>query len=232
MLRIKDENDLRKHGPQIDPCDPTQAISIHQEDPPAVMSDVAPQDNDATSDSASFTRETSTDAISTWDDPTLLAGIQKECEEIRDLDSCYPVQYHQLGALCIEARKRFGDDNLRQILRREGIDSTKGWRAEQIAKFYTLDQVMEFPSLRAILKTLPPKQPRHPKTDPQQRADEPTATTVQTQPPAANDDDIMESFIRLGIKIKDIYGDEALDQALEQIRSHAPEAFDEVFVEI
>jgi len=121
---------------------------------------------------------------------------------------------------------------LQQILRREGIDSTKGWRAEQIAKFYTLDQVMEFPSLRAILKTLPPKQPRHPKTDPQQRADEPTATTVQTQPPAANDDDIMESFIRLGIKIKDIYGDEALDQALEQIRSHAPEAFDEVFVEI
>jgi hypothetical protein len=183
------------------------------------------------SEDTSFTRETSADAISAWDDPTLLAGIQQECADIRGLDACYPAQYHRLGMLCVEARKRFGDDQLRQILRREGIDSTKAWRAEQIAKLYTPQQATTFPSLRAILKTLPARQPRRPKTNPQSHTDQSTAPTVQTRPSVA-DADILESFVQLGIKIRDIYGDEALDRALEQIRQPVSETFEKMFVEI
>jgi hypothetical protein len=47
-----------------------------------------------------------------------------------------------------------------QVLREEGVDSTRAWRAEQIARLYTLEQAKQFSSLRAILKTLPSKQPR------------------------------------------------------------------------
>ena len=117
-----------------------------------------------------FTRESSSGAvgdISAWDDQAVLAGIEKECEELRAIDFNYPRQYHRLGTFIIEARKRFGDEAVKQDLRQEGIDSTRAWRAEQIAKSYTFDQAVAFPSLRAILKTLPPKRPR--KTEPNKR---------------------------------------------------------------
>ena len=61
------------------------------------------------------------------------------------LDSNYPGRYHRLGTLIIEGRNRFGDENVKQSLRQEGIDSTRAWRAEQIANLYTYDQAVAFP---------------------------------------------------------------------------------------
>jgi hypothetical protein len=48
----------------------------------------------------------------------------------------------------------------------------------------------------------------------------------------ADDETILDRFIRLGIEVRELLGDEALDKALEQIRAHVPETFEDVFVEI
>lgn len=54
------------------------------------------------------------------------------------------------------------------------------------------------------------------------------------QPPllAANDEKLVEKFIRLGIEVRELLGDEALDYAVKQIKSHVPETFDEAFAEV
>ena len=110
-----------------------------------------------------FARETlpdQTEDPSALDDQAVTAGIRAACAALREIEVHFPGWYHRLGTFILECRKRFGDENLAKILREEEIDSTRAWRAEQIATLYTYAQSMNFPSLRAILRTLPPKQPR------------------------------------------------------------------------
>jgi hypothetical protein len=111
----------------------------------------------------SFARETLADQtieLSNWDDKAIIAGIRAECAALRELDTHFPGRYHRLGVYLIETRKRLGDDAVIQILREEDIDRIRVWRAEQIAQLYTYEQATEFPSLRAILKTLYKKKRR------------------------------------------------------------------------
>lgn len=125
----------------------------------------------------SFARETSAGAVrnvADWDDQAVLAGMKAECGEIRALDANYPGRYHRLGTFILESTKRFGGDAVRQTLRDEGINSTKAYWANEIALLYTYEQATEFASIRAIVRTLPPKQPRKAKWtagDPQVTAD-------------------------------------------------------------
>ena len=124
---------------------------------------------------------------------------------------------------------------MRQDLRQEKIDSTRVWRAEQIATRYTYEQAAAFPSLRAILRTLPCKQPRA-KKGPEVGKATPTVPS-QERPPeplsAANDEaTIVERFIKLGIAVRDLLGDEAFDNAVEQIKSHVSETFEDTFMEV
>jgi hypothetical protein len=206
----------------------------HQE----TISDIPPDATDQQPDVESFTRETSSGEvgdISVRDDQAVLAGVKKECEEIRALDSNYPAQYHRLGTFIIEACKRFGDENVKQSLRQEGIDNTRAWRAEQIAKLYTYDQAVEFPSLRAILTTLPAKQPRNPKAKLKGGGDH---QATEPQKPhhipqeVVSEETIVARFIRIGIEVRELFGDEEFDQAIEQIRNHTSETFEQVFVEV
>ena len=148
-------------------------------------------------------------------------------------DVHYPARYHRLGTYIIESTKRFGKDRVKQFLYQERIDSTRAWRAEQIATLYSYDQAAAFPSLRAILKTLPPKQPREPKIKANGGGDHQDAAPQKpVSLPAANDESILDTFIQTGIRIRELLGDEALDDALEQIRAYVPETFEEVFLEV
>ena len=124
-----------------------------------------PAEADSTGGGPSFTRETSSGVgdISAWDDLALLAGMKKECIELHALEAQFPGRYHRLGTFIVESRRRFGDDRVKHDLRQEGIGDTRAWRAEQIATLYTYEQAVAFPSLRAVLKTLPAKQPREKK---------------------------------------------------------------------
>jgi ABC-type enterochelin transport system substrate-binding protein len=175
--------------------------------------------------------------ISSWDDQAVAAGMQSECAEMRALDSHFPARYHRLGTFINESTKRFGKENVKQVLRQEEIDNTKAWRAEQIATLYTFDQAVAFPSLRAILKTLPAKQPRKPKPkavltggDDHQGGTPQEPTQVFSV--AVTEETILDRFIQLGIKVRELLGDEALDQAVERIKSHVPETLEEVFAEV
>ena len=205
-------------------------------------SESAPKKEMATTETASshaadnFTRDIPSGMvgdISTWDDQAVLAGIKKECEELRAIDSNYPGKYHRLGTFIIEARKRFGNDTVKQDLRQEGIDSTRAWRAEQIASFYSFEQAVDFPSLRAILKTLPKRPPQKPKPekDVTGGGDHP-ATAPHEPPPAANDENILDRFVQLGIRVRELFGDDGVDQAVAQIKAHVPETFEGAFEEV
>ena len=187
----------------------------------------------------SFARETlvAIGDISGWDDTSLLTGIQKECEAIRGLDSNYPARYHRLGTFRIEGRKRFGDEHVTQVLRQEGIDGTMAWCAEQIATLYTFEQAAAFPSLRAILATLPVKQPRKPKPKAGPAGDGGNQGAVLHEPhqgplPVATEETITDRFVRLGIELRESLGDEAFHQAVERIKTHVPETFEDAFEEV
>ena len=119
-------------------------------------------------------------------------------------------------------------------MRQEGIDGTRAWRAEQIAALYTYEQAVAFPSLRAILATLPSKQPRKKKTEAEPTGGGNEADTQERPeaPSAANDENIVDNFIRLGIEVKGLFGDEAFDEAVEQIKTHAPVSFERAFMEV
>lgn len=195
-------------------------------------SSVAPQSTE------SFARETSFGAlgdVSRWDDQAFLVGMKGECAQFRALDGNYPGRYHRLGVFNIEARKRFGEEELRQFLRQEGIDSTRAWRAEQIATLYTFDQAVAFPSLRAILKTLPARQPRGKKRQPNRtgRGDsQPDSAQQSLRAQADATETVLDRFIRLGIEVRETLGDAAFDKAVQQIRAHVAETFEEAFVEV
>ena len=145
-------------------------------------------------------------------------------------------RYHRLGTINIEARNRFGDEHVRQVLRQEGIDNTRAWRAEQIATLYTFEQAVAFPSLRAILGTLPSKQPRKkPNADASGGADHQAATPhepLHVPPPTAAEETIGDRFVRLGIELRESLGEAAFRQAVERIELHVVATFEQVFVEV
>jgi hypothetical protein len=188
----------------------------------------------------SFARETSLGAvgdISTWSNEAVLTGMKQECEAIQSLDTNYPARYHRFGTFILESKKRFGEETTRQELRREGIDRTQAWRAEQIATLYTFPQAVAFPSLRAILKTLPTKQPRkkEPEAKPNGGGDHQGNTPQkpsQVSPVAVTEGTALDQFIQLGLKVREMFGDEAFDEAVALIKAHVPETFEEAFAEV
>ena len=147
------------------------------------------------------------------------------------LDVPFPARYHRLGTFIIETRKRFGDEEVKKFLRQQQIDSTTAWRAVQIATLYSFDQAVAFASLRAILKTLPPKQHHRPRKKPTGGSGD-HLDTAPPKPTSANNEDILDRFIQLGIRLRELLGDEAIDKAVEQIKSHVPETFEEAFAEV
>ena len=48
----------------------------------------------------------------------------------------------------------------------------------------------------------------------------------------ATTENIVDRFVRLGIEVRETLGNDALDQAVEQIKAHVPETFEEAFVEV
>jgi hypothetical protein len=216
--------------------------SFTRETAPAALDGLRSKDNESLppQNTESFARETSSGAVgdlSTWDDQTLLTGIQKECAEFRALDANYPARYHRLGTFIIETCKRLGDEYVRQVLRQEGIDNTRAWRMKRIAEVYTYEQAAQFTSVREIVRTLPPEQPRKKKVKAGLKGGGSNQGAVpheplQVPPPAAADETILDSFIRLGIEIRRLLGEDALDQAVEQIKSHVAETFEEAFEEV
>ena len=144
----------------------------------------------------SFARETlpvqRLEDISRWDDEAVLVGLKAECAELRALESSYPAKYHRLGEFILEGNKRRGDREIREMLRAEGISRTVAYRAEQIARRYTLEQVVQFPSVRAIVRTIPAKQPRQRKepelreaaVSPERHAENPPSTSSAERPPS------------------------------------------------
>ena len=251
MLRLKTEADLHKLGLRLDPADRNTAVLLHHPTPPqevplAEIPDVgnlhiaekSPQigSGDDTSpqraESCTCTTSAAIDGagavgdISNLDDPAVLAGMKAECSEIRTLDANYAGKYHRLGTYIIESTKRFGDEMVRQTLRGEGIDRSRAYYAKEIARLYTYEQAVQFASFRAIKKTIPAKQPRKKK---------PQAAVPPEPPPVLppdSEETILDSFIQLGIQVKELLGEEALEKAVEQIKTHVGATFDEVFVEI
>jgi hypothetical protein len=108
---------------------------------------------------------------------------------------------------------------------------------KRIAEVYTYEQAAQFTSVREIVRTLPPEQPRKKKVKAGLKGGGSNQGAVpheplQVPPPAAADETILDSFIRLGIEIRRLLGEDALDQAVEQIKSHVAETFEEAFEEV
>jgi hypothetical protein len=244
-LKFRDEEEMRKYGIGIDPLDPNRVVPlsqlVHSQDIAAdtvaenrVGQGVAHQETAvlSTGSDGSFARETcgAAENVAAWDDQSIMRGMKAECAEIRSIEAHFPGRYHRLGTLIIESNRRFGDAVVRQTLLAEGISRTKAHWAMEIARLYTYEQAVGFPSVRAIVKTLPPKQPRKPNP-------KATAANNQRQEPAHSPPEIatqpdLDEFIRLGVLVRERFGDEALDQAVEQIKAHARESFEESFVEV
>lgn len=194
-MTFETDNELTNYGLALDPCDPRKAVPIGE----VVDRQQKALEGDKAS-AESFARETSNGAIedvANWTDQAVLAGMATACAEIRNLDASYPERSHRLGTFIIESKKRFGGDATRQRLRAEGISGTRAYYAEEIARQYTYEQAVQFPSDRAIKRTLTPKQPRNRKvakqTDCQAAApQEPTQDTDETA---------LERFIQLGIEV-------------------------------
>jgi hypothetical protein len=55
---------------------------------------------------------------------------------------------------------------------------------------------------------------------------------LPVSPEPASAETTLDSFIQLGIRVRELLGDEALDQAVVQIKAHAPETFEEAFAEL
>jgi len=187
----------------------------------------------------SFARETSVGAVgdvSEWDDQTILAGMKTECMDICALDSNYPGRYHRLGTFIIESSKRFGRDAVRLMLKADGISRTTAHWAEQISRWYSYEQAVQFVSVRAIVRTLPSKQPRkkNPEVKPMRGDHQIVALQAPRQVPLSPDKEetVLDRFIRLGIEVKELFGNEAIDKAVEQIKAHIVETFDAVYVEV
>jgi len=221
--------------------EPTNSGAVAPVGAPDTKAEMAqPTEADSPQSAESFARETSTEAVgdvSTWDNDALLVGMEKEWTALRTLEAPFPGRYHRLGTFIREFKKRLNEKDMKQLLRQEGIDSTRAWRAEQIAKIYTYDQAVTFSSLRAILKTLPPRQPRNPKPKLElassgDHRDHAQQKQSEKPPPEANDKNILDIFIQLGIEVKGLLGDEALDNAVEQIKAYVPETFEDAFVEV
>jgi hypothetical protein len=123
------------------------------------------------------------------------------------------------------------------MLRSEGINKTMAHWAVRIAELYTYEQAVQFESARAIIRTLPPKQRRKRtrKTTLDGQSDDrlgsPDKPSDATQP-RATAESIIDEFIRLGERIKELLGDEALDAAVERIKTQAAETFEGVFAEV
>ena len=235
-MHFKNEKELAKVGLAIDPTDPTKAVRLDaRADSLASHADNAsPAEGGSPQTTDSFTRETSPGPLEDLDDQALLAGMRDECAAIRALDARYPTRYHRLGTFLTEVRKRIGNEEVRHFLRQEDIDNTTAWRAEQIAKLYTCDQAAAFSSLRAILRTLPAKQPRKPKTPTVRTNDGGQQLPTPEEPPQVFPEPrvLVDEFVRLGIRIKELLGDEAIDRAVEQIKAHVPETFEAAFAEV
>ena len=261
MLRIKNELELAKCGLKLAPNDPSRALRLGEhvsasngdrhmepnmaaESVPGVDSDILlllrvirPATNNGATNAESFARETLSGElqnVSELDNQALAAGIRAECVALRSLDANYPARYHRLGTYIIEARKRYGDEKARQNLRSEGVDSTRAWRAEQIATLYTFKMAVAFPSLRAILPK--PFRQAAPKAEGEAQG--------RWQPPSycaagaakcragGHRRDHRGQSIHLGIEVRARLGDGAFDQAVEQIKAHVPQNIEDAFVEV
>jgi hypothetical protein len=42
----------------------------------------------------------------------------------------------------------------------------------------------------------------------------------------------LDQFIQLGLKVREMFGDEAFDEAVALIKAHVPETFEEAFAEV
>jgi len=188
----------------------------------------------------SFARETSSGPVgdlSTWSDGAVLSGMKQECEAFRALDANYPGRCHRLGTFIRESKKRLGEEATRAELRGQGINKTMAHWAERIAELYTYDQAVQFPSARAIIRTLPPRQPRSPKKNPKagliggdHRGGAPS--DPPQVPAAVTEETLLERFVQLGIEVRQLFGEDALDKAVERIKAHIPETFEQVFAEV
>jgi hypothetical protein len=157
-VKFKSETEMLKFGLALDPSDPSKAMAARNM--ATLVSNNAADPGNGHSITRDNTLKTQTGEISALDDHAIDEGIRTACAAIRELEVHFPDKYHQLGTFIIEGRKRFGDENLLQIMREEGIDKMKMWRAERIATLYYYEEAVKFPSLRAILKTIPQTQPR------------------------------------------------------------------------
>jgi hypothetical protein len=197
-----------------------------------------PTVTDAPQSAESFTRETSgaIGDLANWDDQALAAGMRAECAALRTLDANYPARYHRLGTVIIESTKRFGEEAVRLTLRAEGISTTRAYYAKEIGRLYTYEQAIQFASFRAIKQTIPPKQPRRSKRNHKVNmagdGDHRRPVPPPDPPDPVTDEDILDQFVRLGIEVKELLGDEALDRAVEQIKAHVAETLEDAFAEV
>jgi hypothetical protein len=210
-------------------------------DTPEMKTEISqPKEADSPQSMESFARETSSVAVgdvSNWDNDALLVGMEREWAALRTLEAPFPGRYHRLGTFVKEFRERLNEEDMKRLLRQEGIDSTRAWRAEQIARLYTYDQAVAFPSLRQILRTIPSKQPRKPKpkaglAGSGDHCDHGQQKQPEKPRPEVDEESILDSFIQLGIDVREQLGDEALDNAVEQIKAHVTETFEEAFEEV
>jgi hypothetical protein len=243
MIDLNAVSGSPSNGIVLAPNDPSKPVLVnnladHQQAQVSAQSSTEathPAEADAPHSADSLARETSDGPVKdvvNWDDQAVLAGMKAECADFRAIDANYPGKYHRLGAFIIELTTRLGADDVRQMLRMESISRTTAYRAEQIARLYTYDQAVGFTSVRAIMRTLPQKQPRQTKRRTKDNRRPAELQNPRRDPPADTAATMLDQFIQLGIHVKELLGDAAVGQAIEQIKNHVIETFDEAFREV
>ena len=267
-LKIKNEQELAKYGIALNPSDPSQAVALETLQEGKEMErgkkPSAPEESEefaseAPHEDGSLTRENS-DAdvpVASLADDILTQGLRAVSAEIAATDAKYPTLYHRLGTFIVEAEKRFGSARVLQMLREDGIDKTRASRSRQIAEVYTLEQVREFPSLRAILATLQitqAKTKRRPKAPGSVNRTQKPPTTGVGVPEGLDDgeeasrhgsghrdhvapldtieNDLLDQFVQLGLEVLQRLGEEALKRAVEKINAYTIEPFEDAFEEV
>ena len=152
-----------------------QAAANVADSPIVVPSHSAPANGNGAHDTASFTRETLVGPVgdlSNLDDQAITTGMRSEGAAISamDADPRYPARYHRLGKYIIESKKRFGEKDVAQLLRKKELTAPAHGGPSKSRRSTALTKQLRFPLCGQYYEPFRPGSPESPRRSPRAAA--------------------------------------------------------------